>query len=263
MVVTRRSEQVDSTDNPAAPIGLDSGKPEGLGERAQQKATTKSQRIDELNSIVEAIVQAFSDKRLVEERLAPALGPVLAPALHSCFMMELQKRDTKIQQLESKLLKAEARVEDLEQYSRRNCLVIHGIKENINEDTDQIISKLGKEKLDVDITPDNIDRSHRIGVRGRVDRNGHPIHRPIIAKFTTYGPRSRIYEARSKLKSTSIYIHENLTSERQKLLRKVKEKYPTPNKIWTQDGKIKVKTTSNNKIVISSESDWEKHKQST
>nr|XP_054748058.1 LOW QUALITY PROTEIN: S-adenosyl-L-methionine-dependent tRNA 4-demethylwyosine synthase TYW1-like [Lytechinus pictus] len=211
---------------------------------------------------VKAIVQAFSDKRLVEERLAPALGPVLAPALHSCFMMELQ-RDTKIQQLETKLLKAEARVEDLEQYSRRNCLVIHGITENINEDTDQIISKLAKEKLNVDITPLNVDRSHRIGVRGRVDRNGHPIHRPIIAKFTTYGPRSLIYEARSKLKSTSIYIHENLTSERQKLLRKVKEKYPTPNKIWTQDGKIKVKTTSNNKIVISYESDWEKHKQST
>lgn len=269
MVVTRKSSYVDSEGKPASFTGPEEDGAKGYTEEStshtQQKTSTSTEPHQNANiqSIVEAIVQAFSDKRLVEERLAPALGPVLAPALHNCFMMELKERDTKIQQLESKLSKAEARLEDLEQYSRRNCLIIHGTKETSNENTDQLICTLAKDHLKVDLAPEDIDRSHRIGVHGKTDKNGRQLHRPIIVKFTKYGPRSRFYDARSKLKATNIYIHENLTSDRQRLMRKVKERYPAPNKIWTQDGKIRVKTPSNVKIVISSESDWQKHKRST
>ena len=134
---------------------------------------------------------------------------------------------------------------------------IHGVKETTGESTDNLIRNLAKEKLNVDIKPENIDRSHRIGMGGKSDKKGRPLHRPIIAKFAGYGPRSLIYSARSKLRSTGIYIHENLTNIRQKLLKKVKVKYSQPDqKVWTQDGKVK---TDNRMFTIASKTDWTEH----
>ena len=148
----------------------------------------------------------------------------------------------------------------MEQYSRRNCLLIHGIAEKSDENTDKIICDLAEEKLGVTISLDHIDRSHRVGARGRKDRKGRPLTRPIIVKFIGYRPRSLMYAARAKLKTTRIYIHENLTPERQSLLRYVKERYPGPgNKVWTQDGKVKIRTENNSMIVINLHSDWREH----
>ena len=232
----------------------------GINEPEHQEAANGAQ----VRGIVEAIILAFSDKRLVEERLAPALGPLLAPALapalHDCFMMELQQRDDKIKHLEQHLQESQSKIEELEQYSRRNCLVVHGVKETPGENTDDFICKLAKEKLEVDVEPTDIDRSHRLGEKGKQDRQGRTITRPIIVKFAAYRSRAKFYGARSKLKKTGIFIHENLTTERQKLLKKVKYKYPGPtNRTWTQDGRIKVKTDTNRLVVITTNKDWEEH----
>ena len=43
----------------------------------------------------------------------------------------------------------EAQVEQQEQYSRRNCLLFHGIKEEKGEDTDSIIINTVKEVIDI------------------------------------------------------------------------------------------------------------------
>ena len=58
-----------------------------------------------------------------------------------------------------------------EQYSRRNCILIHGIAENKEENTDQQAIDFINDNLDIKIS---IDRSHRIG--------GHDKARPIILK---------------------------------------------------------------------------------
>ena len=262
MVWTRATAPMDSNLN----LDWSTGPGENTNNACSDmsRSTTRSPLLTtearpDIQPIVEAIILAFTDQRLMEERLAPALGPALAPALHSCFMMELEKRDDQIKELEKNLTIAESRIEELEQYSRRNCLVIHGVKETTGEHTDQLICDLAKDKLTVDIKPEDIDRSHRIGERGRSDRRGRPLHRPIIVKFCGYGPRSSVYASRSKLKTTGIYIHENLTSERQSLLRKVKSRYnQEQHKVWTQDGKIKVKTP-NRLFTIASNSDWKEH----
>ena len=272
MVITRSTVPAVTQLNPAQSDGGDqqvmstevNPSPSPISPQRQRTGVTEA-KLEErpgIRDIVEAIVQAFTDKRLVEERLAPALAPVLAPALHSCFMMELEKRDAQIKRLEANLSTTEARLEDLEQYSRRNCLIIHGIEETTGESTDDLICSVAKEELDVTILPEHIDRSHRIGQRGRKDQRGRPLHRPIVAKFATYGPRSRIYAARSKLqKSTKrIFIHENLTSDRQKLLKNVKSKYTSPeHKVWTQDAKIKIRTNQNRLYTIASKTDWKEH----
>ena len=51
-----------------------------------------------------------------------------------------------------------------EQYSRRNCILIHGVKENQNEDSDKVVVNKLESEMDLEISPGDIDRIHRIGV---------------------------------------------------------------------------------------------------
>ena len=77
-------------------------------------------------------------------------------------------------------------VERQEQYSRRNCILIHGVKENQNEDTDELVVNKTKSEIDLEISSrDNTDCTHRIYVLNK-DKN-----RPIIIKFVRYMDRRR------------------------------------------------------------------------
>ena len=47
--------------------------------------------------------------------------------------------EEKVLGLTEKVDKLSSLVDRQEQYSRRNCILIHGLKENQNEDTDEVI----------------------------------------------------------------------------------------------------------------------------
>ena len=49
--------------------------------------------------------------------------------------------------LETKLTKAVTLIDDQQQYSRRNCLLFHCVKEESSEDTDNIVAEICAEKL--------------------------------------------------------------------------------------------------------------------
>ena len=78
-------------------------------------------------------------------------------------------------------------VDDLEQYSRRNCLLVHGLKEEDGENTTNKVLKVFKDKLGLSTKSSEITRSHRLGKK-KSDKT-----RPIIAKFISYKPRSEVY----------------------------------------------------------------------
>ena len=50
-----------------------------------------------------------------------------------------------------------------EQYSRRNCILIHGIIETQDENTDDISLCTINEHLQLELTEIELDRTHRIG----------------------------------------------------------------------------------------------------
>lgn len=61
-----------------------------------------------------------------------------------------------------------SKIDELEQYGRRNCLVFHGIAEAaapLVENTDEIIMKTVKDKMGITLSPSDIGRSHRLGKR--------------------------------------------------------------------------------------------------
>ena len=53
--------------------------------------------------------------------------------------------------------------DDHEQYSRRNCLLIHGMKKDKDEFTDNMVVNMMQDKLELKISKKDIDWSHSIG----------------------------------------------------------------------------------------------------
>ena len=111
-------------------------------------------------------------------------------------------------------------IDELEQYSRRNCLLLHGFQENENENTDDIVLKTMSEELNIEIKENDWDWTHRIGNRNRKDGK----LRAIIVKFTRYATRSKICSNKKKLKGKKFLITESLTSRRYHLLKEAQEK---------------------------------------
>ena len=119
--------------------------------------------------------------------------------------------------LKKKVEEAKDRIDDLEQYSRRNRLIFTGIKEageDETENTDEIIGLLDicRSKLQIELHRFSLDRTHMLG-RKRIPRPDTevPKPRPIIAKFINYHDRDSVYKCKRKLKESGLTIKENLT----------------------------------------------------
>ena len=76
---------------------------------------------------------------------------------------KINKLEKNIENLVEKQKSLSTEIDDLEQYLRRNCLVLHGVNESNDENTDQILIKTFFEELGVEINDDDLDRSHRLG----------------------------------------------------------------------------------------------------
>ena len=97
------------------------------------------------------------------------------------------KLQIQVTQLTDKLSRLSVQVDKQEQYSRRSCLLIHGVEENRNEDTDTLSISIINEHLGLDIQPSDIDRTHCIGNNHKARKKG----RAIIIKFTKYNTRKK------------------------------------------------------------------------
>ena len=165
--------------------------------------------------------------------------------------IEIKNKDEKIQLLQNRveILEEEKEslgkeIDDLEQYSRRNCLVLHDVVETNAECTADIIIKTSAEELGIDVKQEDLDRRHRLG---RVKRNENK-PRPIIVNFARYAVRNKVFSNKQKkLKGKTLLITESLTVYRMKLLDEARQKYGVRN-VWTYDGRVMYK--ENNKISV-------------
>ena len=119
-----------------------------------------------------------------------------------------------------------------EQYSRRNCLLIHGVAESEGEDTDDRVLTTIKEQLGLTLNEHDLDRTHRIG-HPRSDKRA----RPIIVKFNRYNVRASVYASKKKLKGSKFLITESLTKRRVAVLTAARNSFGARN-VWTLDGEI-------------------------
>ena len=73
-------------------------------------------------------------------------------------------------------------------------MLIHGLLESKNENTDELVLDTVKEKMGEEIEKDEIDRLHRLGAP---KNNGKS--RPIIIKFVRHNTRCRIFKNKKKI----------------------------------------------------------------
>lgn len=180
-------------------------------------------------------------------------------------------------ELESVKLSFAATTDASEQYSRRNCLKIAGIRESDGEDTDEIVLKIAS-SLNLDLSLADIDRSHRVQPNKRnptaesstsaessvpAESSTHP--RDIIVKFVSYRSRNSLFRAKSQLKNNAdyskVYINEALTSKRAELFKLarqlVKNKASSVISAWTFDGRVHVKYSDGSRRLINTKQDLE------
>ena len=137
-----------------------------------------------------------------------------------------------------------ARVDELEQYSSRECFVLNGVKQNPHE---------------TEILTDNdIQRCHRLKTRrphhSPVERQSP---RPTIIKFVSYRKRQELFTLKKQLKGSGLV----LTAMRQAVLAKAKQAFGVRN-CWTNDGRIYV-SVREKVSVITSEKEFQERNDST
>ena len=158
---------------------------------------------------------------------------------HEALKHEVQSLKRLNEKLSNNVRNAGKQMVELEQYSRRNCLIFTGIKEDSDpgrKDTDEIILNICNHKFGIDITSAFLDRTHRLGRKNSFELL-EPKPRPITAKFTNYHDRSDVFRNKAKLKQSGIIIYENLISRRLSLLNGPKEILGVRN-AWSLDGKV-------------------------
>ena len=133
----------------------------------------------------------------------------------------------------------------MEQYSRRNSILVHGLPEAKGEDTDSLVIKIMKGKMGLDISSADIDRNHRLGVPPK--QSGKV--RPVVVKFVRYNDQKKIYTNKKLLKEIKVSITESLTAHHVAKLKEAKEKIGLEN-VWSNDSRILYKDNGDDKIKI-------------
>ena len=87
-------------------------------------------------------------------------------------------------------------------------------------------------KMDIKITENDIDRTHRIG---KPKNNGKP--RPVIIKFVRYNDREKVFSCKKLSKGSGVSITKSLAAFHMKKLTNARETFGFRN-VWTVDGRI-------------------------
>nr|KAG5697501.1 hypothetical protein BaRGS_019455 [Batillaria attramentaria] len=124
----------------------------------------------------------------------------------------------------------------LEQYSRRETVRITGLAEEEREDTEKKVLEVFQ-AAGCNVKTEEISVVHRNGKR---NDNGKP--RPILVRFTSRKSKAAVMQNRKALKDRApyqkVYINDDLTLMRSKLLYKCKNTSTVQSVRTTHDGKI-------------------------
>ena len=164
----------------------------------------------------------------------------------------------RVAKLEEKLEQTACDVDEVESYSRRSCLIVHGLKpEHGKTDEETFISLCNDKFRNTGITNNHIAKIHRI----RKGQNSDPSKPDIlVVKFAQDRYRDAIFKSKKNLKESGTTITEMLTAKRSALLKSCLEKIPggrDQRAIWTDNGKILVKLGNNNPTHIKCQKDIE------
>lgn len=194
----------------------------------------------------EVLTKIMGDLRLL---IKSAVSEVIDEKLEQ-LKMDNNRLEDENRKLRNRVEKLEMAMDESEQYSRRNNLRISNIIETPDENTDHLVCKVA-EIIGANLSPGDIDRSHRVGKRG-----GKP-RRDILVKLSTYRARERLFKNRSKLKNSELngtFVNEDLTKTRSELLYQERQRVKSKLLLgaWSSDGRVLVKDSTGKISRVSS-----------
>lgn len=156
--------------------------------------------------------------------------------------------------LTEKLMKAEARISELEQYSRLNNVEIKGLPATVRERAHDMAIKIA-EAIEVPLDLAEIDIAHSVPTKKENEVN-------IIVRFMSRSKRNVFLAAAKKLKlSTSkigfegpdqrVYVNEHLTPENKRLLGATisRKKQVSWKHVWTRNGAVFARKTDDSNVL--------------
>ena len=199
--------------------------------------------------------------------------------MHQGNTNNISKELQKLSEIQTKEI---FKLDELEQYGRRDNLELHGVPVHANENTNFIVKKLAG-KLNVKIEDQAISTSHRLPLlktkssteenkpygnhanEARNDLSDKPP--PIIVRFANRDVRNQLYQKRNQISQImnfeipgmqNLYITENLTKSRKVLFLEAKKKKVSYNYkyLWTNQGQILMRRNQYSRVFkISSPED--------
>ena len=222
------------------------------------------------NAILRDDITQLKSSLQSKEREVSALKTSLGKVskTNELLKTELERTKEKLQNQVEEADNLYTTLDDLEQYTRKNSLEIHGIPDDCYSTTEEVVLKLAS-VLNVNVNSRDIEISHKIKRRGNNSS-------PIIVKFISHKVKTSLYKERVNLRNvkvsdmfpsysnavraeeTRIFLNENLTDYRRGLVSKASKmkRDGLLMSFWTIDGKIFLKTSpSGNPVRIFSEYD--------
>ncbi|KAI5713751.1 hypothetical protein M8J76_004791 [Diaphorina citri] len=159
--------------------------------------------------------------------------------IHQLFTLFKEQVIGELNTIKAQLTVQGEYIDRLETYSRRNCILLHGVPEGEAKTEEQCLTAatgIFRTKLALNIAPPAIDRAHRLGP----PRSGDTRPRPIIVKFKAYFDKRAVYTSKKLLKGQPLSISESLTKTRLSLMKRARDHF-SMSRVWTSDGKVIVK----------------------
>ena len=190
------------------------------------------------------IVEKLADNSVFTQKVAECLvqsgfNETVKQDVYEACDMNLKKAEDEMEAVKQRMAVLEesqarltSEIDTLEQNSRWNCLVLHGVPNDVN--AVHAMLDLCNNKLGIAIGPECIDRTHRLGAPESSNHN--------------------VFMAKRRLKGKKVVITENLTTRRIDLLNRAKG-LRTVNATWTSDGRIMCLLGTGQKVSIYSEQD--------
>ena len=120
------------------------------------------------------------------------------------------------------------------------------MEEGNKENTDVLVVGIINNELGINITVNEIERSHRLGPINN-QRNLRSVRinpRPIILRFNSFRKSQEVFKAKRALKGKQISLSENLTNHCYKIYKAAVIKYGR-DQVWTNE-------SNDNLLVINS-----------
>ena len=132
---------------------------------------------DQISKVTEEISDVKGQLKVINDEFSSKLADVVAGTdiidvkvqgleiEHEALKREVESLKRLNEKLSNDVRNASKQMDELEQYSRRNCVIFTGIKEDSDpgrENTDEIILNICNHKLGIDITSVCLDRTHRL-----------------------------------------------------------------------------------------------------